>query len=65
MVFSSLNLKLNYNKDFIIFKSRGDKTYKYSYHIIIDNYYHKNNEEAKAFLIWLLIIFQRIIEIKL
>jgi hypothetical protein len=39
-------LKIDIN-NFLVFSSHGE--HKYSYHIIINNYIHKNNKEAKAF----------------
>jgi len=40
-------VKLNLETDLLIFTSHGPK--KKSYHVIIDNYCHSNNKEAKAF----------------
>jgi len=48
-VFKDLGLELNFEKGLLLFHSNGDCSKKYSYHVIIDNYYHENNLEAKAF----------------
>lgn len=44
---TTLNIELNLNKDICIYSSHGNN--KISYHIIINNYCHSNNKEAKAF----------------
>ena len=47
----SLIPDINLEKDVCIYSSHGKKNnlYKFSYHVIINNYYHCNNEDAKAF----------------
>lgn len=45
--FEDMNLTLNIEKDVLIYTSHGDS--KRSYHIVINNYCHSDNKEAKAF----------------
>lgn len=45
--FEQVGILLDFNKDVLLFSSHGEK--KHSYHIIIDNYCHSNNVEAKNF----------------
>ncbi len=46
-VLEAVNVTLDKNRDILIFTSHGPD--KRSFHIIIDNYYHANHKEAKAF----------------
>lgn len=41
------NISLNFNKDLLIYTSHGPT--KHSYHLVITNYCHTNNQEAKEF----------------
>ncbi len=45
------NIKLNLTTDVLLYTSHGanEKGTKQSYHVIVDNYCHANNVEAKAF----------------
>jgi len=46
------NVILNLQKDLLVYSSHGfnkKNIYKYSYHIVVNNYCHLNNIEAKAF----------------
>lgn len=49
IVLTSRGIKINPERDFLIFTSSDYNIEKYSYHIIVDNYYHENNIEARAF----------------
>lgn len=42
-------IELDFEKDVLIFSSHGSEIKKWSFHIIIDNYCHSNNREAKGF----------------
>ena len=46
-VLKDKGIELNLSEDVLIYSSHGEK--KYSYHLIINNYCHTNNIEAKAF----------------
>jgi hypothetical protein len=43
------NIELDFEKDVLIFNSHGSEIKKWSFHIVIDNYCHSNNKEAKGF----------------
>lgn len=45
-IFKEIGITLNLYKDLLIFTSHGKE--KYSYHVVINNYCHINNKEAKA-----------------
>lgn len=53
--FRSWGLTLDYQRDILLFSSHGQKKegekilYKRSYHLVIDNYCHRNHQEAKEF----------------
>lgn len=46
-IITSQGLKFDIERDLLLYSSHGDD--KGSYHIVINNWYHNNNEEARAF----------------
>lgn len=46
-VLKNVEVRINFDKDVLIFSSHGEN--KKSYHVVINNYCHSNNTEAKAF----------------
>lgn len=46
-VTKSLGVELRINRDILLYTSHGPL--KRSFHVVIDNYYHQNNNEAKEF----------------
>lgn len=46
-ILQQYNISIDINKDILVFSSSNDS--KLSYHIVVDNYAHINNLEAKAF----------------
>ena len=48
-VLQEKGINLNLNRDLLLYTSHGPKGNKQSYHVVINNYCHANNIEAKAF----------------